>query len=284
MKLITFDFYRVTADDSGPIDLTTQLDALVARDLKDRTRKEGGDAVRLGRLEKDGQQRFGEFIRIRLDEPAMLAGVSAEARPATVDDNEGVALSNVFLYDPTRQTFAYQRCRGGVSARSMWAHLMESFPGLQFIALPILRQEIMQQLLAMEGPRRIEFAAAVPRLQPRDVAHATLRSVVEAAQTMGSTTAALTLAVGRKRSLSLLKKEVIDFIRDVLRLKNDGTHVKKLCVTANFGGDDGTEPLDLLDASLKSVQKVDPSRAINEFYRRRIHALREAWNAVARFL
>lgn len=288
MKQLKFDFYRVLKGDPEriPFDLSQALLSRFEQPLPERTERVRGDAYRLARLQKDSDQLVGDFIRINLDQPAMVAGTSAAERSVTNSDDEGMATAVAFLFDPQSHTLVFQRAKGGLSVIEAAYYLGSGREDDPLVMVdPILRSDVETMLTRMERPRKIEFAASVGELSPDQARSDSLRRFIDIARSTGSRTMHLELSSGGKRGSFLDIGKILEFVKDCLKFRNDGRSFRKLRqlrVKGDFGSEGGPELLDLLDASLVSVQPIQPTRDIEEFYQRRVQALRAAWRANVR--
>jgi hypothetical protein len=284
-KPIKFDFYRPikVAPSEAFMDIAPLLVARYQQSIPIRTQRSGGDAFRLGRLQVDGSIYIGDFIRINHDQPAMVAGTTVEERAVTDSDEEGMATAVAFLYDAQSHTVVFQRARGGLSPTDASSYLSSvGSEGTWFSLQPILRRDVESMLARMAHPRRLEFAASVGGLRPDDAQADSMRRVIDVANTTGSRTMRLELSAGGKKGLSLVAEQIGQFVRDAMRFRNEGRRVRQMKLKADFGGEAGPEVLDLLDASLVSIQFIQSTRDIEEYYRRRVEAIRAAWDANVR--
>lgn len=275
-KQITVDFYEV----QSPSDFGNALTTIWKMKNEDARTYQFTDApVRLRNLETKDNLICGDMIRIRLGEPAFLAKLRGGERPVTQDDDEGLGETNAFIYCPQMKHIAFQRNRSGVSASKMAYYVeQKNHFGNAIIFNPVLAKVAINQLLGKAPPKRLTFRVSAKMLTPESAHNAALSEMIDAAHKMQSAEMEVTFSMARQKG-GMNKENVINFAKNLLRLRDAGHNVKTLEIAAPDEGSRKSELYDFIDATLKSVQTVEPSPLIDEFYHRRLACVRAAWEA-----
>ncbi|MCZ7636244.1 MAG: hypothetical protein M5U12_09540 [Verrucomicrobia bacterium] len=274
-KHVRVDFYRLDA----AIGFDEQLRGirnLGGEEARNWSFKDG--VCRLRVLEEDGEFMTGDIIRIRLNEPAFVAKVSGGERPVLKDEDEGMGETNAFLYSPSTRYLVFQKNRGGIMA-SAFGFYVQQMRKLEkgILFEPVLKATAVEQLARHTWARRLEFGVVVPKLDNESVKGAALNDIIDAAQQLGSYQMKVSFGMGRVRKGKLAMDRIVAFVKQALALRAGGHEIKKLEVAASAEAGGHLEVLDFIDATVKVQCQVEPAPQMDEFYRRRIECLRDAW-------
>ena len=274
-KILRIDFYKA----SGPCEFDVALKKiwkLPNDDAKNFPVKDG--PIRIRALEESGDFIYGDMMRIRLDEPGIVAGIHGGTRPIAVAEDEGLGETNAFMYHPSTGHLAYQRNRSGVSAtRTAYYAQQKNDLEKAFEFVPILARVAVEQLIGKAKPKRVHLRVVAGALEQEGIQSRSLEELIDAAHRMDSPEIEITFSMGRRRKGGMKKDAVLQLVRNVISLRERGHEVKSLEVSAPDDEGGRAELLDFLDATLKSDIPVEPSQVIEEFYRRRIDCLKLAW-------
>lgn len=282
-KTLRVDFFRV----SGPIAFETALRRIWDLPTDDaRNHLFRDDPVRLRALSTHDGFIFGDMIRIRVGEPAIIAKVQGGEKPVELEADEGLGETSAFMYQPQTRYIGYQRNRSGVSAsRAAYYVQQKSDQRDPFVFEPMLSPARIEDLMGKGPPKKVTMKVVATGLDRDSVTSHALSEVIDAANNMESTEVSITFSIGRARRAGLRRNGVLEMVRSGLSLMRDGHHVKSLEVFAPPDENGGrSEVLDFIDATLQSSVQVEPSKLMDEFFRRRIACLRDAWESHARTL
>lgn len=219
---------------------------------------------------------LGDMMRIRLDEPAMVARIRGGERSVAKDDDEGLGETNAFLYCPQKKCLAYQRNRGGVSVDRFFYYIQQKINRENAIDFqPIIKPTTVNDLVNASKTRSLVMSVRPASITP-SAQEDPLSDVVRAANLIECQQFEISFKMDRGDRSGLNKSAVVNIIRRLLRLKESGHDVKKLeAVCKDEGGK--SEYLDFVDAVLYSMQNIEPSKLHNEFYERRKACVLNAW-------
>ena len=276
-KSLRIDFYKVTSTS----DFSTLVKAIWAMPNEDaRTFQFSDSPARLRFLETVDGLICGDMVRIRLNEPAFLAKIHGGERPITQNfEDEGLGETNAFIYCPATKFIAFQRNRSGISATKM-AYYVEQKNNLTKAVIfePVLASVKINQLVGKAAPKRLRFRVVTGALDQNSAQNEALADVIDAAHKMQSSEMEIVFSMGRRRG-GMNKQGVINLVKSVLRLREAGHDVKALEVSAADEGSNKAELYDFIDATVKSIQSIEPSPLIDEFYRRRLACVKAALEA-----
>ena len=219
----------------------------------------------------------GDMMRIRLDEPAMVAKVGGGERSIARDDDEGLGETNAFLYCPEKKCLAYQRNRGGVSVDRFFYYLQQKINRQNAIDYePVLKPTTVNDLVNASRTRKLVLAVRPASITP-SAQEDPLSDVVRAANLIECQQFEIAFKMQRGTQGGLNKSAVVQVIKKLLSLRRDGHDIGKLEAVCQ-DGNGKSEILDFVDALLYSVQKIEPSKLHNEFYDRRKACVHNAWD------
>ncbi len=238
------------------------------------------------RLRKDGNRDgsiFGDMMRIRQDEPTIVASTNGAETPVAQADDEGLGVTNAFLYIPDRKILLYQRNRSGVSANRASFYFQQKAHVSQAILFnPILREDIGNKLRSLSGANMLRIKMAPGRVAQDVGEDGPIFQIIKAAREMESPVVDIKFSLGRGRRGSLNLKNMFDAIRWTEAKHEEGMELDALEVIAREEGAEKVEILDLLEARFKFALQIESTKQIEEFYRRRIDCLFEIWAQCAR--
>jgi hypothetical protein len=238
----------------------------------------GENAMRLRAFEKDGDLLVGDILRIRLDEPALLANLDGSERDATTDDNEGIGLANAFVYCPKTKRIAFQRNRTGVPLTKL-AHYVQHVCELNqgWLAMPELVPSKMRELMRSGSARKLQFRVATPKVRPESVDSESLASTLHAAEKLEAPMINVEFSLGNQRKGSMQLREVVRTVKSLLRLKETEHRVDMIRVVTKDGDDDAPHMLDFIDAQVSFEKSIEASKVTKTFWSQRRDCVMDAW-------
>ena len=274
-KRLVIDFYRV----QSPVDFADVITKVLQIPAgQKRNDASSGEVVRLRVGGQHDGMIYGDMMRIRQDEPTIVASTQGTETAVAERDDEGLGLTSAFVYVPTRNVLLYQRNRGGVPAHKM-AFYFQQKAGLQDAILfdPILSEDARKRLSSLRRASRLHIKMAPSTIHPTVADTGAIFQVVKAARQMERPVVEISFSLGRKKGTLNLSR-VLDTLRMADSWRKDGVDVRALQVSGNEDGVEKVEVLDLLNAGFKYSTTVESIKLIDAFFDRRLDALLLAWN------
>lgn len=276
-KNIVVDFYQV----ESPVPFENVLRSVmnIGHGGMRRNEQTTGGIIRLRKEgERDGLI-FGDMMRIHQDEPTIVAHTNGNETAVAEGEDEGLGATNAFLYIPDRKVIAYQRNRSGVSAsRASFYFQQKGNVSEAILFNPVMVEDIHRKLGHLSGARKLRIKMAPGHL-PEGQHDGPLIGLLRSARRMESPVIDVTFSLGRTRRGTLDLNNMREAIRWTEDQHNEGMAVDALELVAQEEGAEKPEILDLLGARLRFSQQIESSKLIEEFYRRRLDVLFEAWSS-----
>jgi len=279
-KTITVDFYHV--ESATPFENILSSVMRIPSGARRNEPTSGG----IIRLRHHGNREgfiFGDIMRIRQDEPTIVASTNGDETAVAEGDDEGLGVTNAFLYSPDRKVLLYQRNRSGVSAaRASYYFQQMAHIDHAILFNPVLGEDVHNKLRSLGAANMLRVKMAPGRVAQDLGEDGPLFQVVKAAREMESPVVDIKFSLGKGRRGSLSLGNIFNAIRWTEAKRAEGMTVDALELIAREEGCEKVEVLDLLEAKLKFSISVESTKLIEAFYERRIESLFEAWTQRAR--
>lgn len=280
-KRIKIDFYRVKMPDNATSAFEDMIDEV--NDLpEDESRNVDvrGFPIRMQSCGKNNRMRWGEMIRIRMDELPLKASLNGNIELLDLEDDEGLGEETAFLYHASLGVLIIQRNRFGVSASSFtdYFHFL-SKSDQPIILEPILQKEALKKLREMGIIRKFTVRiAGLNHLNIFEDEKLSISSLAKLSKTFEAPSVSISLSMGHNQG-SLTHGLVLKTVRSLLPYGSyhRDSPVKKIEVTGKDDDLSDTEVLDLLQ--YRMVETVDISLDENKrlSLQSRSAALQSAW-------
>jgi len=280
MANIKIDFYRVQM----PEDTQTTFEQIIDRvriGPNDANRNEDyrGVPVRLQESSAQGDWRYAEMIRIRLDEVPLRASLSVGSiGPFDFEEDEGIGEETAFLYNTNLRVMALQRNRFGVSPNMISLYFTMKGHTNRFIVLqPIIQLDAFRRVSKFGIIRKFDIRiAGLENFQDFRGMGYSGHALAGLMENFRAPTVSVSLSMGKgSRRGSLSIEAIMDEIRSAMRL-SESNAVQKIEVTGREYNEAEIEVIDLLKDRMTEMVEVqlDQNRRIP--YEGRKTALREA--------
>lgn len=161
MGRMKVDFFRIEMPSAARRfeDLLAEVAGMP--DDKTRAVEIAGQQYRLQRLEVDGRRYEGEMVRIRMDEPPLLAKLDGAVKPIPLDTDEGIGSETAFLYDRNARALLIQVNRNGVNAGRLVKYFeLKGYVGAPISAAHIPRGDIAATMSRLKKVSRFRIRLA----------------------------------------------------------------------------------------------------------------------------
>lgn len=288
-RWIRGDYFQVSMPEGAEpfADLLERVHRLAA---PAKTKVVYGHPVRLDEYGTWPERRVieGQVTRIRMDEEAIKAGINGGKEPIDLEETEGLAGENAFLFDPRTNIVLLQRNRGGCGRKMFeryFGELLDDEDPVGIDLLPVLDETATEKLGRIRTFRSVEMRLASPVVpETATVENHGVKGVMDLQEFFRAPKFAMEVSMGREEGglVAGAVRSVVKFFQRFVPKGDDPGQVSTLRVHGMTEGDDPLA-VDLVEERLFDERQQDlQARGIS--YTRRRNLLRDFFDARRTFL
>lgn len=237
-----------------------ELEALLASigslPLSDRLLTISDQAIRAEHVKQSNHLSFINFTKITKEGPGK-AGFSSPISDFDLNDDEGFGHETAVAIAKEKSVAIVQYNHNGPRAniiREYLNRMAKKEIDESFFFVPILKEDERSRLDAMKSVKKLEVSVFIPGVISDDeAAKLSITKLLDSKMIGSAETLTFSISAGRQKNNSLSKGSVMDFINDLLSIRED---VKKIRINGEDESDAGVQVLDLLNARLEMKSDI----------------------------
>lgn len=283
-RSVSFGFYRVSMRSDGGKSFDKVLTNIISLADKDRN-----DAMlnqhycRLRIAEKNKNIWYGELIQIRMSDLPSKASLKGQYGPLDLEDDQGLGLGVVFMYDSRKNIFLFQRNQLAVSVSACARYFSNKGKCGEVKLEPILSTTAWNRFVALRKHAKLHVKfSGIDKASVFKGRNHGVADIASLSEKIAAPTLELTASIGHFRNEKLNWKGVTDFVNELRGMPRKDQVLTKLTVSGKTNEDQSDE-IDLLEeyiaetVSINELESVEVDERRTLSYESRRSALLRAW-------